>query len=231
MRIQKLGGLLLVAILVAAFLPNANAAPMIAEDSDTDMAGGGTNAEIDRLEIDDDANTLYFDIIIVGLNPAVLTPTWYCFDMVNAEINPPWSVFRVWATGYVFAGVFILDAGTTPNWGVDFSANAGANWNMQQPGTIGFLVTYISPDIIRIQLDKAGVALSYGVDTKSNLETIFATTGAAHPGPTGPTPSPPTAGYYDRAPDVGGIPEFSTLLIPIIGTIALFAVFRKYRKK
>lgn len=37
--------------------------------------------------------------------------------------------------------------------------------------------------------------------------------------------------WVDDDTDIYSIPEFSTLLIPIIGMIALFAIFKKYKKK
>lgn len=69
------------------------------------------------------------------------------------------------------------------------------------------------------------------------LTDIYATTdigGDVYPIP-GATPSSPSAFDQSLGTRDGTygpqIPEFSTLLIPIIGTIALFTVFRKYKKK
>jgi len=225
MMIQKLGGLLLIVILVVAFLPNVNAAPIVIDDdSDTDSSGT-PNSEIGFFEADDDATWLYFYI-----STPVPLSVWegsiivYIVDFYDPNANTYW---RAWGEAFWFGAFALLSSG------LDASEDGVTYFTFfSTPGTF-YDIAQFDIDTICLNISKNVLGIPPTMSGYT-LTNIFATTDATYPGSV-PTPSAPPA--HDRSPSSGGgtygtqIPEFSTLLIPIIGTIALFAVFRKYKKK
>jgi len=226
MMIQKVGGLLLVAVLVVGFLPMVNAAPIpIDDDSDTDSSGP-VNSQIGYFEADDDATWLYFYISTPA--PLVLGDVSFIVYIVDFYDPATVTYWRIWVDVVWLGSFIILSSGVDA--GPDGATYFGAPFTL----TVDYNAVQFDSDTILLMVAKGAPTGIPPTTGGYSLTGIYATTdlgGMGGPG-AGATPAAPPA-YDQTTPGIYGtqIPEFSTLLIPIIGTIALFAVFRKYKKK
>jgi len=234
--LKKLGGLFLVVVLVVAFLPNVNAAPMLIDIDPIPDSLGPPNSELELFEGDDDSSTLYFHVYV----PFATWDSASLYHIVDFENTVDGYFYRIYMQYWWFpttGGMILSD--------VERSTDGGATY-LPMGYTLGNQYNIIltpppppnPPFIITFTLQKSACGLG-GDSGGSLLTNVYATTLDADisPVPLFPAPTPPVPIAFDQT-NLGGtyttqvaIPEFSTLLIPVIGTIALFAVFRKYKKK